>query len=497
MSSDGAAPLVVVGDGLLDLDLEGRVERLSPEAPVPVVDDPSEHARPGGAGLAATLAAADRERPVRLVTALADDDAADELRALLLAAGVEVVELGLEGATPEKTRVRGGGRTLVRIDRGGEGGSVAARSPALAGALAAISQAAAVLVSDYGRGVAAVPELRAALEELPAQVPVVWDPHPRGPEPVAGTLLVTPNVDEAAHFVDAEGKGEANDPEPDAGTDALATRRGAALARRWRAGYVCITRGTRGALMAGADGPPLVVPAPARSEATDTCGAGDRFASRAAMVLAGGGLPSAAVVEAVRAASEFVAGGGAAGVLLGPPAGTSARDASLGPRGEALRARGDRVGEHAALELAARVREAGGTVVATGGCFDLLHAGHVSVLRAARALGDCLVVLLNSDASVRRLKGPDRPLVEQVDRAAVLAALDAVDAVLVFDEDTPEAALERLRPDVFAKGGDYAGRELPEATVLERHGGQAVVLPYVAGRSTTRIIEEVALRGAG
>jgi rfaE bifunctional protein nucleotidyltransferase chain/domain len=119
----------------------------------------------------------------------------------------------------------------------------------------------------------------------------------------------------------------------------------------------------------------------------------------------------------------------------------------------------------------------------------------VSVLRAARALGDCLIVLLNSDASMRRLKGADRPLVEQGDRAAVLAALDPVDAVVTFDEDTPAELLSRLRPDVFAKGGDYAGRKLPETAVLERHGGQAVVLPYVAGHSTTRLIEEVALRG--
>ncbi len=104
-------------------------------------------------------------------------------------------------------------------------------------------------------------------------------------------------------------------------------------------------------------------------------------------------------------------------------------------------------------------------------------------------------MLLNSDASTRRLKGAHRPLVEQADRAAVVAALDPVDAVVVFDEDTPAVALERLRPDVFAKGGDYAGRELPETPVIERHGGRAVVLPYVAGRSTSRLIEEVALRG--
>jgi rfaE bifunctional protein nucleotidyltransferase chain/domain len=144
--------------------------------------------------------------------------------------------------------------------------------------------------------------------------------------------------------------------------------------------------------------------------------------------------------------------------------------------------------------LAAAVRAGGGTVVATGGCFDLLHPGHIRTLEAARALGDCLIVAINSDASVRRLKGPGRPVVNEDDRAAVLRALRCVDAVLVFDEDTPSEALERLRPHVWAKGGDYLGRELPEATVLERWGGQAVVLPFVDGKSSTRLIEEASLR---
>lgn len=479
MTTQAGAPLVVLGDALLDRDLEGTVERLSPEAPVPVVDDPVERTRPGGAALAAALAAADRERPVRLVTALADDGPAHELRDLLRRGGVDLIELTLDGPTPEKVRVRGGGRTLLRLDRGArERGGVRASAAQLADAGGAISEAAAVLVSDYGRGVAALGELREALARVLAPAPLVWDPHPRGPEPVAGSLLVTPNAAEAAGFV-----GSRSERRSDAAGHA------AELARRWRAAYVCVTRGGEGALLAGGDGPPLVVPAPATAAGGgDPCGAGDRFASRAAMALAGGELPFAAVAGAVAAASEFVAAGGA-GTAFADSLGSTPRAGAGSPREDA--------GEGAALAVADRVRARGGTVVATGGCFDLLHAGHVSVLRAARALGDCLIVLLNSDASMRRLKGADRPLVEQADRAAVLAALDPVDAVVVFDEDTPAAALERLRPDVFAKGGDYAGRELPETAVLERRGGQTVVLPYVAGRSTTRLIEEVALRGAG
>jgi D-beta-D-heptose 7-phosphate kinase/D-beta-D-heptose 1-phosphate adenosyltransferase len=132
-----------------------------------------------------------------------------------------------------------------------------------------------------------------------------------------------------------------------------------------------------------------------------------------------------------------------------------------------------------------------GTIVATGGCFDLLHAGHIELLARSRSLGDCLVVLLNSDASVRRLKGTGRPIVTAADRRRVLEALEAVDAVAIFDEDTPVAALEQVRPDVFVKGGDYAAMTLPEQAVLARWGGVAVTIPYVVGRSTSRIVDEV------
>ncbi|WP_407675239.1 adenylyltransferase/cytidyltransferase family protein [Nocardia puris] len=127
--------------------------------------------------------------------------------------------------------------------------------------------------------------------------------------------------------------------------------------------------------------------------------------------------------------------------------------------------------------------------MATGGCFDVLHDGHRQLLEAARAMGDCLIVLLNSDASVARLKGPNRPLVPQVQRAAMLAAFSCVDSVLVFDEDTPTELLERVRPHVWVKGGDYGAIELPETAVVQRHGGQLVVGPYLEGVSTSELIE--------
>lgn len=220
------------------------------------------------------------------------------------------------------------------------------------------------------------------------------------------------------------------------------------------------------------EGPPLMVPT--EPAAGDSCGAGDCLAAAATVALARGALPSEAVTVGVAAASRFVASGGAARFDT---------------------ARVDTAGNHNdAAELARRVRAGGGTVVAAGGCFDLVHAGHVALLEQARCLGDCLIVCVNSDASVARLKGPGRPVQNESDRAAVLRALGAVDAVAVFDEDTPVQLLGALRPHVFVKGGDYALGELPEARAMAAWGGQVVILPYLRGRSTTALLQR-ATRG--
>jgi rfaE bifunctional protein nucleotidyltransferase chain/domain/rfaE bifunctional protein kinase chain/domain len=483
------APLVVIGDTLLDRDVDGTVERLSPDAPVPVLEEQHVRTRAGGAGLAAALAATDGGREITLVTALADDEPGAELARLLEAAGVEVVDLGLEGRTPEKVRLRNSGRTLLRLDRGGRSGRVGRAS---ATARAAIGWAPAILVADYAGRVPAEPGLRGALAERAAKgIPIAWDPHRHGTAPVPGVMVATPNEDEAAWFASDVG-GD--------GLEAVATR-AARLRARWGARHVCVTRGARGALLDGGDGPPLAVPTAALSDG-DPCGAGDRFAARVAVLLAEGAGPVEAVLDAVRAASAFVAAGGAAGLRAGVRrrGGEHAADGrdAHGNRTPAEAADDAQRSDPLALarSVIAATRARGGTVVATGGCFDLLHTGHVHTLEAARALGDCLVVCLNSDASTRRLKGPARPLVREDDRAAVLRALQCVDAVAIFDEDTPEAILDRLRPDVWAKGGDYAGATLPEAAVLEQWGGRAVILPHFAGHSTTRLIEEAANRAA-
>jgi rfaE bifunctional protein nucleotidyltransferase chain/domain len=446
----GKAPLVVVGDALLDRDLTGTAERLAPDAPVPVVADCAQRTRPGGAALTAYLATRDG-REVTLITALGDDPASEELRRLL-APDVKLIELPLTGALPEKTRVLAQGSPVVRLDRGT--GRV---REATDEAREALRSAPAVLVSDYGRG--AADSLRDVLAERP---PLVWDPHPRGGPPVPGTRLVSPARSEARAFADQEGNGNSL---RDAARDA------AALVRHWRVAAVAVTLGSSGALLSYGDHP-LLVPV-ATAHHGDTCGAGDRFAATAAGLLADGALVGEAVEGAVAAASEFVGAGGAGGVThadAGPAALPDAVDAR---------------------DLVARVRTTGGTVVAAGGCFDLLHAGHVGLLQAARRLGDCLVVCVNSDASVRRRKGPERPVNPLADRVRVLNALACVDAVAVFDEDTPERLLGDLRPHIWVKGGDYSGADLPEAALLQEWGGQAVLLPYLDGRSSTALVARV------
>jgi D-beta-D-heptose 7-phosphate kinase/D-beta-D-heptose 1-phosphate adenosyltransferase len=449
-------PLVVVGDALLDVDLVGTSSRLTPDAPVPVVEDVETRERPGGAALAAVIAAAATSREVVLVAPVDSDDGAARLRALL-DGRVRLLEIPATGGTAVKQRVRVGDHSVVRID---SGSPVATLGPLPDEAAAAIRDAAAVLVADYGRGTTSAADVRAAVTA--ARGPVVWDPHPRGADPVPNARLVTPNGAEAARVasdVPAEGQGLA-----------AVGARAEALIRRWGVGAVAVTLGARGALLSYGEGAPMVVPAVAVTGG-DPCGAGDSFAAAAAAALADGAVTGEAVAAAVAAASAFVARGGAA-----------AWDADVRPEP-------NMAAESPVDAVMARVRAAGGTVVATGGCFDLLHPGHVATLRAARGLGDCLIVCINSDASVRRLKGPSRPLVTATDRARVLEALEFVDAVVVFDQDTPAEVLDRLRPDVWAKGGDYAGADLPEAAVLRTWGGQAVVLPYLDGHSTTALVE--------
>jgi D-beta-D-heptose 7-phosphate kinase/D-beta-D-heptose 1-phosphate adenosyltransferase len=459
--------IVVVGDVLLDVDLDGSATRLCPDAPVPVVDISTVRRRAGGAGLVARMLANDGHH-VTLVTVLGADGPAAQLRDEL--SGINVVA-GPSGApTPVKTRVRADRQPVVRFDDGCQRPPVPEVSEAMLGALEA---AGAVVVADYGRGLTANPVLRAALGRLARRVPVVWDPHPAGADPVPGVDVVTPNLSEALSAA-AGTRSAALTP---AGGPGDPGETAAILLRHWRSKAVLVTQGEHGATLLRESAPaPVPIPAP-RTDTADSCGAGDRLAASLAVhLLAGEGIEESCVL-AVREAAAFLAAGGVAALASGPAP---------------VKFPADRTD---ALALARRVRADGGTVVATGGCFDLLHAGHARSLAAARSLGDCLIVCLNSDASARRVKGAARPIINQQDRSELLLALECVDAVLVFNEDTPEACLELLRPDIWVKGGDYDVRELPETALVESWGGRCLTVPYHPARSTSHLADALARVG--
>jgi D-beta-D-heptose 7-phosphate kinase/D-beta-D-heptose 1-phosphate adenosyltransferase len=469
--------ITVVGDALLDVDWVGTVDRVCADAPVPVVGMHIERHRPGGAGLAARCAA-QAGAAVTLVTAVGADQAGARLRDELAADGVRVVDLGLDGPTPVKLRLRAGGQSLVRVDQGCS--PVCAPGAWTPKATAAVEAASALLVSDYGRGLAGLEAFRAVLDGLLGdrgrRIPVVWDPHRQGTEPPGGLDVLVPNLDEASRLA-----GNAADlTSRGAGATAPDDHRPLADVVAGRFGCpVALTLGERGAILAlpGRDAQVVPVdPVPG-----DACGAGDRFAATVAVDRAQAVGLLDAVRHAVVAARDQVAGSWNTPAAPRPTAPVPARAASGAPQDP--------------LAWAAALRAAGGRVVAAGGCFDVLHAGHVRLLEAARRLGDGLVVCLNGDLSVRRLKGRHRPVNPVDDRSAVLAGLGCVDAVMVFDEDTPCEVLRRLRPDVFVKGSDYAGDDLPERAALAEWGGELVLLPVTDGRSTTRILRAAAAAG--
>jgi D-beta-D-heptose 7-phosphate kinase/D-beta-D-heptose 1-phosphate adenosyltransferase len=449
-------PLVVVGDVLLEIDLEGTTHRQCPDAPAPVVDVATRKHRAGGAGLAALLAAQDCV-DVQLIAGFGADAAAERLMRTLGSVGL--VRITLDGGTPCKTRIRANGHSVCRVDSGD--GRVP-NKPLDNQIRHALQNAGAVLVADYGRGMTHNTWIRRELSLLPREIPLVWDPHPNGAEPVERTDLVVPNRSEAGTFT-----GELNNPIAAAN----------ALRHRWGCEAVAVTLGAGGAILTPPEaGKTFAVPTrPENPHRFDACGAGDRFAAAATLALHRGAATADAVACAVEQASRFVAGGGASAWTV-PDIHPATTRAPSSP-----------------FELAGSIRAQGGRLVAAGGCFDLLHPGHIQLLEQARGLGDFLVVCINGDASVRRLKGPARPVMTAEDRARVLGALQPVDAVAVFDEDTPCALLEALRPHVWVKGGDYRADELPEARILRRYGGQIVLLPLVDGHSSSRLLDSVRL----
>ncbi|NJC21365.1 rfaE bifunctional protein kinase chain/domain/rfaE bifunctional protein nucleotidyltransferase chain/domain [Arthrobacter pigmenti] len=467
-----SAPLVtVVGDVILDGWWSGSIERFCREAPAPVVDVQRREYAPGGAANTAMNLAALGAR-VRLVGLVGNDDAGGRLRSLLDDAGVDTSALlATDGIrTTTKYRIIGGDQVMLRLDDR-DGTPTAAAIAALAAAVPdALAGSAAVVVCDYGSG-ALETSVRKALATHIGEALTVVDAHDPRPWAELAPDIVTPNAQEAARLLNASFSGVRD-------RSGVVTERCGELFDATGAGAVVVTLDRDGTVLLSADGQGHRTWARPASE-KQASGAGDTFvacltAARAA------GMPMTTSLDLAQAAADVVVGRPGTSVcstadLTEYLGGLSAAALSLD---ELLR----RVAEH---------RDQGRRIVLTNGCFDVLHRGHTRYLTQAKQLGDVLVVALNGDESVRRLKGADRPINGIADRAGVIASLSCVDFVTVFDTDTPVPLIEALRPDIYAKGGDYSSQMLEEAPVVERFGGVVRILDYVPEHSTTAVVEKI------
>ena len=458
--------VLVIGDLMLDRYWHGEARRISPEAPVPVVAVSDVEDRPGGAANVALNVASLGAR-CTLLGCIGKDAEGAALKSILEAAGVlcDFVEID-RWATILKLRVVSQQQQLLRNDFESPVPPEAAEELAskASGHLAA---AAVLIVADYDKGAVADPAALIQAAKATGTASVV-DPKFKPLHSYAGASLLKPNRHE---FTAAAGQfGD---------VDALAAA-AQALCRAHRFDAMVVTAGADG--MTVVDGS-HIHHLPARSvEVYDVTGAGDTAAAALGVAL-GAGL---SVLDCARlaniAASLAVAKSGTAAVS-GPELAFAATEESAD--GGVLTV------DQLALAVAA-ARDAGQRIVFTNGCFDILHAGHVAYLQQARQLGDRLIVAVNSDASVARIKGPRRPVNTLARRLQVLAGLKSVDWVVSFDEDTPEPLLERFRPDVLVKGGDYERHQVVGADFVTRYGGQVQVLDRVEDCSTTAILDRLA-----
>jgi rfaE bifunctional protein kinase chain/domain/rfaE bifunctional protein nucleotidyltransferase chain/domain len=477
-----SAPLVVVvGDVMLDRWWRGASGRLSREAPAPVVDLVDRTDAPGGAANTAMNLAALGAR-VRLVGAVGDDEAGERLRSILAEAGVDVSGLVRRPgcATVTKTRIMADDQVLVRVDDGDIGVPTEEGEDRLAAATAeAVRDAAALVVCDYGATTlhgAVRKRLDAVVAEQPEILTIV-DAHDLSPWASLSPDVVTPNEAEAALLLRRSRSW------PGVGPDRIASFVAARddLLALSGARTVIVTLDRDGTVALPSDAEPFATLAHPAAEKFAS-GAGDTFtAALTAALASGASLPDATTI-AQHAADVVV---GRFGTAVCSTADLEARVSVDGPVAVDADVLAERLDE---------ARRDGRRIVFTNGCFDVLHRGHTSYLRQAKALGDVLVVAINSDESVRRLKGPERPINAEADRAAVLASLECVDLVTVFETDTPIPLLERLTPDVYVKGGDYSPEMLAETPVVRAYGGDVRIVDYVPSHSTTSMVERIRSR---
>jgi D-beta-D-heptose 7-phosphate kinase/D-beta-D-heptose 1-phosphate adenosyltransferase len=468
----GRPRVLIVGDLILDRYVRGEVERISPEAPIPVLAARHSQELVGGAGnVAANLRAMEAEAEVLGV--VGEDPRGARLRALLDGLGVDTAGCLVDPGRPttEKTRMISGVQQILRVDWESSSGlapELAARL--VEGLRERVRRAGAVVLSDYGKGVLCEPVLRAAIDAArEAGVPVLVDPKGSDFRRYRGATLVTPNRREAEAAL-----GRRLPTLEDVATGARELIEQAELQA------AVITLGGEGMFHMQRGGPGHHAPTVARA-VFDVTGAGDTVIAHLALGLAAGWPLAQAAELANHAAGLVVARRGAVSVTRAELAGVLADGDDQDDGGKVLAG--------AALDQqVAAWRSEGKRVVFTNGCFDVLHAGHVAYLRFARSRGDVLLVGVNDDASVRRLKGVGRPVNPLADRLAVLAALEVVDALAAFGEDTPEQIVRRVTPQVLVKGEDWRDKGVVGREWVESNGGEVVLAPLLEGRSTSAIL---------
>lgn len=461
-------PVMVVGDVMLDRHVHGHVRRISPEAPVPVVSLVGEVSTPGGAGnVAATLAALGS--PVTLAGLVGPDAEGAQLAEALHAKGVDrqVLHAGPGLQTISKTRILSEGQQqLLRLDRDGNKAAFSAAAGDLLGrVLSRLEGQAAVVLADYEKGAITPALARAVIDRCRQRgIPCVVDPKKLDFSVYARATVVTPNLMEAERAAGG----------PLADDEAVATA-AAAMRSRLELDAMLVTRGAEGMTLSTPEG--IVQIAAQVRDVADVTGAGDTVVAVLAACLGSGW----AAAEACRLANV------AAGIAVSHPGTYVVHADELATAWKGLSHKV--LNRHSARRRLAEARRRGRKVVFTNGCFDVFHAGHLASLEGAKRLGDLLVVGLNSDASIRRLKGDSRPVIDEENRARVLAGLACVDVVVIFDEPTPVELIALLEPDVLVKGGDYTVDQVAGADIVKARGGQVVTLPLVPGLSTTAILE--------
>lgn len=459
--------VLVVGDVMLDQYWHGNASRISPEAPVPVVHIADLEERPGGAAnVAFNLRVLGCQ--VGLLGIIGNDQSGEILQKKLKAAAIQChLQVVTDSPTISKLRVIGRNQQLIRLDF--EQKFTSAHAQQVVDAYkAALSHVDVVILSDYGKGtLGRVQDL--IQEACKRNIPILVDPKSQDFSLYQDATVVTPNFKEFEAVVGS------------CPNDEVLVEKGQALIAKHNFSSLLITRSEDGMTLLSKDKKPVHLCTQAR-EVYDVSGAGDTVISMLAAGLAAGmSLPSAAML-ANTAAGVVVQKLGTATVSLPElrRAWHQQHDSEMGI-----------LTEEELLIAIADAREHGEAIVMTNGCFDILHVGHITYLEQAKELGKRLIIAVNDDASVRRLKGSQRPLNSLRDRMVVLSALRVVDWVVAFSEDTPERLIKRVNPDVLVKGGDYKVSDIAGSDVVLANGGRVEILAFVDQKSTTGLIEKV------